>query len=277
MKKECLTMKEIQEISLEILKIVTDICDKIGCRYSLVYGTLIGAIRHKDYIPWDDDVDIMMPRPDYEKLLNYLSSPEVNIAPLAVFNRETNKNYIYGITRICDTRYEIFTENMPDCGMGIFIDVYPYDGLGNDYNDALDRLTRSSQYMKEIVFSVVKRLDVPKSNNWKGKLSFTYSWLQHHFWGPSHYYKKQEEVFKGLSGYDSSKYVGPLAWFFAKPERVLFEKDLFDDLIKVPFGKYMFYVPRDYDKLLSQEYGDYMQLPPVEKRIYHHQYKAYKK
>lgn len=270
-------MKEIQDVSLEILKKVTDICDKIGCRYSLVYGTLIGAIRHKGYIPWDDDVDIMMPRSDYETLLNYLYSPEVNIAPLAVFNRETNKKYIYGITRICDTRYEIFTENMPDCGMGIFIDVYPYDGLGSDYNDALDRLTRSSQYMKDIVLSVVKRLDVPRSNNWKGKLSYTFSWLQHHLLGPSHYYKKQEEVFKGLSGYNSSKYVGPLAWFFAKPERVLFEKDLFDDLIKVPFGKYMFYVPRDYDKLLSQEYGDYMQLPPVEKRIYHHQYKAYKK
>ena len=66
-----LTISEIQKVSLGILKKVDEICNKLNLRYVLTYGTLLGAIRHKGYIPWDDDVDIMLPRPDYEKLLKY--------------------------------------------------------------------------------------------------------------------------------------------------------------------------------------------------------------
>lgn len=270
-------MKEIQDVSLEILKKVTDLCGEIGCRYSLVYGTLIGAIRHQNYIPWDDDVDIMMPRPDYDRFLDYITSRDVDISPLAVFNRQIQKRYFYGITRICDMRYEIFTDNEPNLGMGIFIDIYPYDGLGSDREEAIRRLTESNSLSKDIILSTRVRLNVPKENNWKGKLSYIYSWIKHHLLGPGHYFKKKRNLFRDLTDYDHSKFVGPLVWFFTKPERVLFEREIFSTLIKVPFGKYMFYVPKEYDRMLSQEYGDYMNLPPVEKRVYHHQYKAYRK
>ena len=87
--REQLTMQQTQEISLEILRTVADICEAQNLRYALIYGTLIGAIRHHDYIPWDDDVDIMMPRPDYDKLLAYLDEHIGEYPNLKVFNRQT--------------------------------------------------------------------------------------------------------------------------------------------------------------------------------------------
>ena len=85
-----LSMREIQNVSLEILKIVADVCDSQGLKYSLAWGTLIGAVRHHDYIPWDDDVDILMSRPDYCKLKEYFCSHADDLYPLKLFDNETN-------------------------------------------------------------------------------------------------------------------------------------------------------------------------------------------
>ena len=74
MERKPMSMEEIQSVSLEILKKLADICEELGLKYSLAWGTLIGAVRHHGYIPWDDDVDIHMPRPDYERLKDYFKS-----------------------------------------------------------------------------------------------------------------------------------------------------------------------------------------------------------
>ena len=132
-----MTMRETQQAALEILHTVAQICEEKNFRYYLVYGTLIGAVRHNGFIPWDDDVDIMMPRPDYDKLLDYLGEHIGEYPHLEVFNRETCEAYPYMITRISDDRYEIIMENEKPFGMGIFIDIYPYDGLGNDQKEAV--------------------------------------------------------------------------------------------------------------------------------------------
>jgi phosphorylcholine metabolism protein LicD len=99
----------------------------------------------------------------------------------------------------------------------------------------------------------------------------------HHILGPQYYYWRQKRVFKGLPVYENSEYVGPLAWYFSKPETVLFKREYFSELKKMKFEKYEFYVPTKFHEVLSCAYGDYMQLPPIEDRIYHHHYKAYKK
>ena len=106
-----LTIKETQQISLEILHTVAEICEEQQIRYALIYGTLIGAVRHHGYIPWDDDVDIMMPRPDYERFLEYMKQHVSNYPNLRVFNREECPEYPYMITRISDDRYRIRMEN----------------------------------------------------------------------------------------------------------------------------------------------------------------------
>ena len=135
--REALTLQETQQIALEILHTVAGICEKLELRYYLVYGTLIGAVRHYGFIPWDDDVDIMMPRPDHDLLMEYLDEHISEYPHLEVFNRKTCPEYPYMITRISDSRYELVMENEKPFGMGIFIDIYPYDGLGNTKKEAV--------------------------------------------------------------------------------------------------------------------------------------------
>ncbi len=136
MNRNELSTREIQDVSLEILKQVADICEELNLRYYLMYGTLIGAIRHHGFIPWDDDVDIMMPRPDYERLLEFFEKNK--IGDLTVFSHENNDRYPYMIARISDDRYVIECENEESIGMGVFIDIYPFDGLGNSREEALN-------------------------------------------------------------------------------------------------------------------------------------------
>ena len=137
MERRELSIKETQAISLEILHTVAEICESQNLRYVLVYGTLIGAIRHHGYIPWDDDVDIMMPRPDYDELIKYMKEHIQEYNHLEIFNHDVCDKYPYMITRISDNRYEIEMVNEKPFGMGVFIDIYPYDGLGMTKKEAL--------------------------------------------------------------------------------------------------------------------------------------------
>lgn len=270
-------MQDIQKVSLEILKFVASLCEREGFRYCLMYGTLIGAIRHKGYIPWDDDVDIMMPRPDYERFLQYCTTHRNELGVYEIFNFDTHKEYIYGITRVSDARYEIIKEETSEnCGMGIFIDVYPYDGLGNDKDMALKLLSKTRRYCDMIVDMTRVDQSIPPTLNYKGKIVYILNRIINKFRGVRYYLQKLSSLHRDYL-YDESDYVGPLMWYFSKPHKVLFKKQWFDEMLKVSFEDGQFNVPIGYHDILTQEYGDYMQLPPVEKRIYQHQYKAYKK
>ena len=98
-----LSMTEIQTGSLEILKKIDAICNECNFRYFLAYGTLIGAVRHNGFIPWDDDIDIWMPRSDYDSFIQYCEKNKDNIRPFVLMSQYNNKNYPFGISRLVDT------------------------------------------------------------------------------------------------------------------------------------------------------------------------------
>jgi len=140
-----LSLREIQLISLEICKKVDMICNENNFRYYLYGGSLLGAVRHKGFIPWDDDIDIVMPRPDYEKFLAYMQENQEKIKPLKLYSFENNAKYPYMISRVSDERYILDVENEDDYGIGIFIDVYPWDGVGQTEEEVAERKGKAAR------------------------------------------------------------------------------------------------------------------------------------
>ncbi len=274
MKKE-ITLEESQKIALQILKQIANICETQGYRYCLIYGTLIGAVRHKGFIPWDDDVDIMMPRPDYERLLLYVKENATKYPNLEVFNPNTNPDYPYMITRISDNRYVIDTDNEKDCGMGVFIDIYPYDGLGNSKKEAV------KYGMKGDRLSSLCFLSTRQKYQWNSLLSATKNiaklplFLIAKCFGKNYFQKKLQSL-ACVKEYDENEYVGCVIWL-SWGEKDMYKREWFEEVISVPFEDGYFNIPKEYDKILSHIYGDYMTLPPEEERIGHHFYKVYEK
>ena len=268
-----LDIKQIQEVSLEILHKVADLCEKLNLRYYLIYGTLIGAVRHHGFIPWDDDVDIMMPRSDYDRFLEYLRSNKLE--HLSVFNHDSNSDYPYMITRISDDRYYIETENEDSVGMGLFIDIYPYDGLGNTKREALTYGFKGD-LLSSLCFQSTRKYftTANTSSVIKKVLKLPLYWVSKII-GKDRIMKKIESL-QGKYDYENSKYIGCFVWLTGG-DKDIFEREWFDEYEMCRFEHYSFRIPKQYDKVLRHTYGDYMKLPPEDERIGHHYYKSYKK
>ena len=270
-----LTIKETQQISLEILHTVAEICEEQQIRYALIYGTLIGAVRHHGYIPWDDDVDIMMPRPDYERFLEYMKQHVNNYPNLRVFNREECPKYPYKITRISDDRYTIRMGNEKPVGMGVFIDIYPYDGLGMTKKEAVSYGLKGDR-LSSLCYQATRQHFAFETTKSRLRKVIKYPvYLVSRLIGKDFFQNRLQKL-AGIKDYDRSEYVGCVIWL-SWGEKDIFPRSWFDETIRMPFDKYEFRVPKEYDRVLRHEYGDYMQLPPEKDRVGHHCFKVYRR
>lgn len=259
---------EIKEIQYLILKSVDEFCKKQQLTYMLCYGTLLGAVRHKGFIPWDDDIDIMMPRTDYETfIMNY------SHCDYEVLSCETNVGYKYPFAKVCDKK-TIISENVADSSsieMGLNIDVFPIDGLPNSYILRKFRLL-SNRIMRYIYICIAVDTGIG------------YSRLKNYF---AKFLKKcmikvdgnviarkfNKHVMKDK--YDTSRYIACQTWGYLDKE--IMEKDKIEPCTEVFFCEKTFKAPRDTNYYLSRLYGNYMKLPPEEERQSHHDFKAYRK
>ena len=272
---EELTINEIQKISLEILHTVAEICEEQSFRYTLMYGTLIGAVRHHGYIPWDDDVDIMMPRPDYEQFLAYMKKNIQKYPNFRIFNRETCPEYPYMITRISDDRYIIKANNEIFYGIGVFIDIYPFDGLGMTKKEALSYGLKGDR-LSSFCYQASRQHFLIETTTLRLRKMVKYPvYLLARLIGKEFFQNKLEKL-AAVKDYDLSEYVGCVVWL-SGGEKDIFLRKWFDTTIMMPFDKYEFRVPEEYDQVPTHGYGDYMCLPPEEARMGHHCYKVYKK
>lgn len=273
MKEQELTLKEIHAGMLNILQKVIEICDQLHINYYLAYGSLIGAVRHQGFIPWDDDLDIMMMRDDYDKFLAYCSKHADALLPFRLMNYHNTEGYPFAISRFCDLNYRMEMDDGNDYGMGLFIDVYPLDGQGikvsklkNKYLDIKKKVLSFGLY-----YSYDKCV-IPKTGN------VIKRYLRNAFCFVSRILRRQffingfEKMARQYS-VDESKYVSCVIW----DETCSFPKKWYEENIYMNFEGVKVKVPKAYHNILKQIYGDYMELPPKEKRVPHHQYKLFRK
>ncbi len=265
-----LTLQEIQEGSFQVLLKLKEIFEEHNWKFYLAYGTLIGAVRHKGIIPWDDDIDVWVPRKDYNEFIDYYLSHKNEFGFYQLHHSKTNKKYPYGIARFSDSNYRTDCYDVKDYGLGLFVDLYPLDEI--DINDIrykrnqLRRIKLSSKFdmlSKSLLKNILKKIIKP----FVLIFSFKFSMYRYRI-----YSDKKAQKFNNTN----QKYLSVNAWYEIESNPVL-KSDIYGEDTFLEFNGVDFRVPSNYDKLLRQEYGDYMKLPPEEDRIGHHYYKAYKK
>lgn len=253
-------LRRLQLEQLEVLKEVDAICRKEGIRYFLMYGTLLGAIRHKGFIPWDDDLDIGMIRSDYERFMK--CAQELLGDEYFLQNGSTEKNGHRHIARIRvnGTLYEESVDSHRKGHHGIFIDIFPVDNVSsNKFARDVSHLIRQVFFVIQlrkqgchVVFKryayIISALFLPFAS-----VSFLKKWIQKSA-------VKLEGVDTGLMASLFSPYS------IGKIDRELFSSDCYLKLKKIPFEGMDYSVPEKYHDILTQIYGDYMTLPPEEER-----------
>lgn len=261
-----LSIEEIKKIEFEILTKVAEFCDKHGLFYCLAYGTLLGAIRHKGFIPWDDDVDIVMPRKDYDYLIENFNSEMEQQGYFAIAPGSGNHS-ILKIGKLGTIKYEPEYGNK---GGFIDIDVFPLDGVPSnekEYDKFYDKLI----YLYRAHFYQYLNY---KNYKFKEKLkTFIKKCLWGCYLGKNRFLKKAKiEHQKYL--YETSEYVAAVECLWnSKKNRT--KKENYEDRVLVDFEAAKFYAPKGYHEILTGLYGDYMQLPPEEKRVAEHGITAY--
>ena len=258
----------LHKADLEIVKEVVDICEKNNLMYYMLGGTMLGAIRHGGFIPWDDDIDLGMPRDDYEKFL--LIAPKKLSENLKVVNYKTDPKYQYYITRVLDTNTKVIEERIGNDNKytNVSIDIFPIDGTPNNiilrkiyffrvlyhralmslcYKDSIDR-KRPRSRVERIFLWFMEKIPINKLTT------------------P---YKQKEKIDKLLKSQNvkKSKNIGNIMGAYRTKEIVPAEF----------YGEGKMYKFEDIelrgmemaDEYLTWTYGNYMELPPEEKRKTH--------
>ena len=246
-------LEEYKSILRDILFKIDDICRDNGIPYFLLAGTLLGAVRHEGFIPWDDDVDIAMKRKDYDKLAAIINSGDYGL----VFIRpEDNLDTIYDYGKVCDTTTRVEELSFQTVqGYGAFVDVFPFDSIPDDeterkrlrrkYFNLQRLLTHASKtsiptngFARRIAFLLTRPINAPKLARWLN------------------------QQFREMNTGDTNWLGVPWMWHYPA--------SLFSSTTDVRFEGRNLTTFSDPDKALRINYGDYMQLPPEEQRVCKH-------
>ena len=260
-------IKSLQLICLEILKEIDRVCEKHNILYWLDSGSMLGAVRHNGFIPWDDDLDIKMYRDDYEKFL-------------AVAPQELKKQYFLQ-THQTDSEYPLFFAKVRKNNTfidekryrrlkihkGIYVDIFPVDKLGSNIKVA-KKHCRKLRVFYFFYLLLERKVDTNTTDKY-----YLFFKIIRFFFIPLSFFKERfRKIFeKGLIKYNSttdSRFIGSVS--VLQSGKSIYEKEWFSGFFKHQFEDMEANIPIGYDEFLKSQYGDYMKLPPKEKQIPEH-------
>lgn len=267
--KKCIESKliqleELKYLQLKILDALVSFCETEKINYWIDSGTLLGAIRHKGYIPWDDDIDVGMLRKDYDKFMREFNKSSERYKAYSI---ENNAQFLYAHGKVLDTTTLLYEPDEKGNKLSVNIDIFVYDNAPDN-----DRLVKK-MYAKRDFYQIMRNLQmlnhIPKGNFFRKVSIQLLVKIAKIF--PDNYFVKKKAKNSKKYAQKGTKRVGN----FTACSKIACNKEIFKNFIKVEFeGKY-YNAPVGYDEWLKAFYGDYMKLPPIEKQVSHHKFKAY--
>ena len=258
-----LDIDEIKEVELGVMDYIHNICREKGINYSLAYGSLLGAVRHRGFIPWDDDLDIALKRDQYDKL--YQAILEDNNSIYKVVSWGNDSRYPYPFYRVYDSR-TVYENNyiQNDIELGICVDVFPFD----DYKDVNKEITKLDMYRRLSVYTLygIRNKEAGIKNIIRYLMLVAFRLTRVKTWN-----KKLNDCSKVPV---NSEYIDYL--MESKKYSTKIDAKALDQVVEFKFEDRVYNIPTDYDHILTTIYGaDYMEIPPIEKRIQHDDFVAY--
>lgn len=257
---------EIKPKILRVLRFTIQLCQQHGLRYYACGGTMLGAVRHGNIIPWDDDIDIYMPRADYERFLD-LKDSLVGSGFDIVSLRD--KGYPIPFAKIMDTDSTIWELKEFPYIVGAYVDVFPLDYYEGSDEAITAHMYKCKKFFSRYYNTLCATPFVYAHTLWKGGqhmpaiTGLVYALLLRPF--RALFLRKFNELCVAKTVEGGSRCVCNTQW-----EGRIFLSEWFDDCVEMPFSDMTIPVPRQFDKYLTLLYGDYMQLPPEEKRVTNH-------
>lgn len=261
-------MNDIQLRELNVLKKIVEICKSHNINYFAIGGTCIGAVRHKGFIPWDDDIDIAMPRKDFNKFLKYA----VKELPkdYKIVEGNNSKSHRFSFVKIHDSKatfMERYAIGCPDIVTGPFVDIMPIDGLSNK---SFFRFIQIFLYRTFVGMNDrIRFVPLIQFKNVKyGKLKFLSRKILSSLFKHNFFYRKISVLGK-KENFDNSNYC--IFTWRAKDlpkQRLIFKKSFFENVIEVPFENMYINIPQKFDEYLKQDFGEYM-IPPSNPQTHH--------
>lgn len=263
-----ISIEEIKKCELEMLSFIHEFCTRYGLRYYLAYGTLIGAVRHKGFIPWDDDVDIAMPRKDFLKLCEVLPSN----SHYTLVSSYTTKDYTVPFAKLYDNRTRLIQDYnfIERVELGVYIDIFILDGFPTASSLARKHSEKIDKYMRRWYWANTKFRVSDSFLHDIIRFVFT---IPYRIKGPKYYSELLNDTLSTYEFDDSVLVTDASSMDPLSKCTVL--KDIYGDGILLEFEGLVFSAPQKYDDYLRINYGDYMKIPEEKDRVSNHNFVAY--
>lgn len=252
-------LSKIQNIEIDVLKEVDAICRKHDIPYSLGYGTLIGCIRHKGFIPWDDDIDICVFRKDMEK---FKKACQEELSDKYFYqSHDTDKEYCYlwDKIRVNDTLFKETFLGKYNMHHGMFIDVFPIDNISDSKFQYMRQYYAFRFYKTGLMVKYVDH----KARSGKKRIFAEILRIAYAPFSREFLYKQSV---KHMTKYSDKKTKRSINFAGARHINTFFPRRYYEQLMEKEFAGNQFFVPKKYHQMLTKFYGNYMEFPPVEDR-----------